>query len=55
MTEQSTKIYLWPSSVLNTFVKGTPDVQFHGQSFFNSIDFIHEFHKQIIIVFIQES
>ena len=24
MTEHSTKIYLWPSSVLNTFVKHTP-------------------------------
>ena len=24
MTEHSTKIYLWPSSVLNTFVKRTP-------------------------------
>ena len=24
MTEYSTKIYLWPSSVLNTFVKRTP-------------------------------
>ena len=26
MTEHSTKIYLWPSSVLNTFVKRTPGV-----------------------------
>ena len=25
VTEHSTKIYLWPSSVLNTFVKHTPD------------------------------
>ena len=27
MTEHSTKIYLWPSSVLNTFVKRTPGVR----------------------------
>ena len=27
MTEHSTKIYLWPSSVLNTFVKRTPDLK----------------------------
>ena len=27
MTEHSTKIYLWPSSVLNTFVKHTPGEQ----------------------------
>ena len=27
MTEHSTKIYLWPSSVLNTFVKRTSELQ----------------------------
>ena len=30
MTEHSTKIYLWPSSVLNTFVKGTPGLELLG-------------------------
>ena len=32
MTERSTKIYLWPSSVLNTFVKRTPGLQHQYRS-----------------------